>query len=779
MSKQKKPRLSIEGYFYKKRADEDEFAGLNDDVICGIDIETPFKSGNGSASKSSSSVGFHGSYPCTSSKHNSDSSNSIPGSKSNHQTDWQSSVATTNNDDEFAGIDDDDICEIDETPFKKNNTSALVSSSRNSLLSTVMKLSSSNNNVVTNDSNNNDGEGTSGGKDGGEEFSEEQNAVLSLNQLTQEEFDFDAMFESGGDTVSSNDAIIPGEDDDEVHDDDQNVDFQMIDDIDNSKESSSEVTAKELKQQTTLSQFYSKEVIDKKQPIHQPPQPKIADFVERNGRHFMRRDVWQHVAVTATNNNYESCSNLIMTIESFSKERIRGGKRELVAKVVPDQFYLPIEHVPWIGSDLAPIVIEHRRLNGNVGPEFVEYKLRTRCNTATAAASVPRFPLHMLGNHIKDPVSSDLIFGYDDTNSTKGGCFFKFKNDNDSAKRNIAIPTNSRGEFTALEMYSGAGGFSLGLKDAGFCVTHHVDNDTAACSTLQANFPDSRVLQCNVEDFLTGCLHNSKNPISTGRYPPVGSIALIHGSSPCQGFSRANRNGGANDAANNAETHQFMRVVRHLQTPYVTYENVEGIASKKNRVFVQTMIAQFLEMEYQLRLCFVTASDYGDPQDRNRIFILAAKRGLELPCLPQPTHGSTSTLFPKKTVRDVIGFLETVVALEYEGEVQATIDGVTLSLQGHRLRSSSEYNKKDDVQLVADKPAPTVIKRRVIRHYTNNRRPLTRLERSLLQSFPVHYQFYGTDSEIRDQIGNAVPVGLARAIGRSVMDAIQQSKSVE
>ena len=766
---------------------EDEFAGLDDDDIRGVD-DTPFKSSTSNCS-----------YVSSMSTNNINSSKS-GSNKLNHRTDWELSssrektVPPDDAGDEFAGIDDDDIREIDETPFKDTVTSTINSATPRSLLSTVMQLSSSLSSVaratamvtatkqqpkqqlkehsLERDKNNNEErqlryedslmnivtnlESHEDTRDSGDK---EKNVKLSLDQLTQEEVNFDAMFESG-DPV--------GIDDTSRDEADYAQDNSKMSDYDDGGDPS-ELRA--LKQ-PTLSQFYSRE--------DNPPKqiPKIANFAESNGRHFMKGDIWQHKTVssgTTSNHVCNECSNLIVKIESFSTERIRGGKREKVAKV-ENKFYLPIENVPWLGSDLALTVIDDRRSNGRIGPEFVEYKLRTRnriyssLSDTTPSISVPRFPLQMLGKQIKVPVTSDLVFGYDDNGSTKAGCFFKFNHLAFSQKKRIILPKNKKGSFTALELYAGAGGFSLGLKDSGFCVTHHVDNNTAACSTLQANFPDSESLQCSVEDFLIGCL---RNPTSS-RCPKIGSITLLHGSSPCQGFSRANRNGGANDAANNAETYQFMDVVKHFKPPFVTFENVEGISSNKNKIYVQRLIAEFLKMSYQVRLCFVTASDYGDPQDRDRVFILAAKEGLELPCLPQATHGDDPSLLKKKTVADALGFLEDIPPLEYEGEVRGKLNGITLDLQGHILRSSEQKN--DDVQLVARARAPTVIKRRVIRHYKNSKRPLTRLERACLQSFPPTYKFYGTDSEIRDQIGNAVPVCLARAIGKSVMKAIQQSE---
>jgi DNA (cytosine-5)-methyltransferase 1 len=311
---------------------------------------------------------------------------------------------------------------------------------------------------------------------------------------------------------------------------------------------------------------------------------------------------------------------------------------------------------------------------------------------------------------------------------------------------------------------------SQGLKEAGFHGrTDSVDSDTSSCSTLHANFPDSIVHQYTVKDFLIGCKHN---PYSS-RYPRIGTITLLHGSTPCQGVSKANRTGGANDDANNEEMYQFMDVVEHFQPPYVTFENVGGATDKNNRHYIQRMIARFLVMGYQVRLFSLNAVEYGDAQFRVRIFIIAAKEGLELPNVPTPTHGKQRHLLPIKTAGDVLGFLEDINPLEYEGIIRAILpnSGVAVELDGHTLKTA-KFNDSD-IRLTKDNPARTVLKARIVRHYMNMNRPLTRLEQSQLQSFPPTYKFKGTDDEIRDQIGNAVPVNLARAIGKSVMDAIR------
>lgn len=741
--------------------DEDEFAGM-EDIIRTIDL-TPFKSSTSSRISSASSsrpqweLSHANQHPDTSdieSKKDVTVESVHAGmtdSKLHKPSQKQPSVSegktSDDNEDAFASIHDDDIMEY------YNSSPMLNNSTERSLFSNVMQKASSSRvlssaRAVTLDTREERNQKLTGrdmsnygsedrevktvtnidaneDSNSGDESDEEENAMLSLKQLTQEEVDFDAMFESGESNQGDSMAI---------EEDDENDKKRM--------------------QQPTISQYLSKEENPSKTPL-------ITNFVGYcNGRQCLVGDVWQYVTTSATKGNQNHIpNNLIVKIKGKAKDRVRGRNSETVAKV-ENKFYLPIEDVEWLG-DHAQSVLENRRAKGNVVPHLVEFKLRS--------AFDPRIALSTLRNRILTDVTSDLIFGFHDNSSTKAGCFFKYNEVANSAKKQIATPKNPEGKFTALELYAGAGGFSLGLEDAGFCVTHHVDNDTAACATLKTNFPESQVLQCTVEDFLEGC---QRNPTSR-RYPKVGSISLIHGSTPCQGFSLANRNGGANDAANNAETRQFIDVVKYFHPPFVTFENVEGIVKKRNKNYVQKMIAEFLNMEYQVRLCFLTASDYGDPQDRNRIIIFAAKAGLELPHLPQPTHGDGPSLLAKRTVADAIGFLEDVDPLEYEGDVEVMVNGVSLDLQGHILRSSER--NKDDIQLVADAAAPTVIKRRVIRHYGCNKRQLTRLERSLLQSFPCTYDFSGTSSEILDQIGNAVPVCLSRAIGKSVMDAILRS----
>eukprot|EP00536_Pseudo-nitzschia_multiseries_P004352 jgi/Psemu1/285042/fgenesh1_pg.72_\ len=658
-------------------------------------------------------------------------------------------AAPSGTNDEFAAISDEYFLEVDDpTMLRSASTSTSLQSSPASSSSAAQvpvtrehqpSSSLDSDNSATGREESGKISEDSNGDACDHELDEEENLRLTLEQQTQEEVDFDAMFEAGdADDTDELECELPGD-----------CEPQPSNSMDDTR------PPKAMKQ-PTMSHFYSRET----KPAPKAPLPQ--NFVEYNGTHYFRGDFWKLREETKKKKGVER-SNLIVQIEKFTTKRLSESKRLGKVAEVKNKYHMAIKHIPYLTATGAESFVRFRKSKGFVGPEYVEIELQ-KPSLHSSSSSAHCFPLKLFEEHKKDRIESDLIFGFE-----KAGFFFQYKRLSLSSEQ-LPIPKTPEGKFRVLDLYAGAGGFSQGLREAGFDVSYHVDSDTASCSTLQANFPGGRVLQCSVEDFLVGC---RRNPHST-RYPKkTGFFALLHGSSPCQGFSTANRNGGANDDANNYETHHFMEAVKHFQPPYVTFENVEGIGADKHKHYRDRMTEEFLRMDYQIRANYLDSSAYGDPQERTRFIILAAKKGLRLPSLPKPTHGKDPSLLPKRSARDALRFLENVDPLEYEGEVRAQVNGISLSLQGHKLKSSEP--NKDDVFLVADRPARTVIKKRVIRHYRNNKRPLTRLERAQLQSFPPTYEFYGTDSEIRDQIGNAVPINLARTIGNTVLDAIQNN----
>jgi site-specific DNA-cytosine methylase len=236
-------------------------------------------------------------------------------------------------------------------------------------------------------------------------------------------------------------------------------------------------------------------------------------------------------------------------------------------------------------------------------------------------------------------------------------------------------------------------------------------------------------------------------------YPESGQVNHIHASSPCQGFSRANRekDGGKNGEANNKLVYEFVRAVEILRPDTVSFENVEGILDPRHIGYLQDVVAKMLiELEYNVRVSVLNAADYGDAQNRRRVFLFASKADIILPDEPINTHGPGGIVLPLRTVRDCIGKLEQIEPQPGEGRIM--IDGVNYmnhSINGTKIESA------ENQKLEADKPASTLYGNSTYNmvHYLHDR-SLTILELALLQSFPIHHIFSTNRNTARRQIQN-------------------------
>lgn len=188
-----------------------------------------------------------------------------------------------------------------------------------------------------------------------------------------------------------------------------------------------------------------------------------------------------------------------------------------------------------------------------------------------------------------------------------------------------------------------------------------------------------------------------------------------------------------------------------------------GLFSDDYKYYLQGVTASLIGMNYQVRCATLTASHFGDPQNRRRVFLWISRNGCYLPEVPTPTHGKKSDLLPLRSVKDAIGVLE-------DEKAKSSGSGVIMC-QGaaiHNHLCSHVPPTEDDYKLPANKPARTVLcTSRPAVHYKFNRY-LTAREAACLQSFPSSYQFYGTVTQQYRQVGNAVPVMLATAVARNV-----------
>ncbi|KAI2502304.1 C-5 cytosine-specific DNA methylase [Fragilaria crotonensis] len=337
---------------------------------------------------------------------------------------------------------------------------------------------------------------------------------------------------------------------------------------------------------------------------------------------------------------------------------------------------------------------------------------------------------------------------------------------------------------TVLELFAGCGGMTQGLTRAGFHVKYAVDHDHWAAATLRCNHnrEEMMVFEEDVGQFLNKV--QDKDPA----YPTPDDVDHVHASPPCQGFSQANRKGGTNDTMNNELIYKFVEAVRIFKPKTASMENVNGILAdhtekvknsttlqhaypgsyptngkKPKSHYLYRVVADLLEIGYQVRVMILDASQYGDPQKRERVVLFAALECCRLPGVPIPTHspdGSADTL-PTVRVMDALSSLENILPTTGSGWVVLHDGTYTPDHNIENTRVRSEYD-----QLIAEEPARTIRRTNGVKHYTLER-SLTVRERARLQSFPDSYQFCGSLAERNKQIGNAVPVELAYQMAKS------------
>ncbi len=204
----------------------------------------------------------------------------------------------------------------------------------------------------------------------------------------------------------------------------------------------------------------------------------------------------------------------------------------------------------------------------------------------------------------------------------------------------------------AIDLFSGAGGMSLGFEQAGFDVAAAVELDPVHASVHKFNYPNCTVFPKSVVG-LSGSHIRAKAGIGKG------SVAVVIGGAPCQGFSMMGKR--ALDDPRNKLVREFVRLVAELDAEYFVFENVKGLTLGKHRTFLEDIIDAFRAVGYLVKKDWrvINAAWYGVPQHRERLILLGAKQGKELPQYPEQrtqAAGSTGALFPSGPgCRDAIG----------------------------------------------------------------------------------------------------------------------------
>ncbi|MCB1087713.1 MAG: DNA cytosine methyltransferase, partial [Verrucomicrobiae bacterium] len=206
----------------------------------------------------------------------------------------------------------------------------------------------------------------------------------------------------------------------------------------------------------------------------------------------------------------------------------------------------------------------------------------------------------------------------------------------------------------AIDLFSGAGGMSLGFEQAGFDVAAAVEIDPIHACVHKFNFPECTVIPRSVKD-LTG--NRIRELAKIG-----GQVSVVCGGAPCQGFSMIGKR--VLDDPRNSLVRDYVRLVSELDSDYFVFENVKGLTVGEHRRFLEELIDSFDDHGYSVRLPWQVLNSvrYGVPQDRQRLFLLGAKKGLPVPAYPAPlsikpgTHSELGLPFGP-TCADAIGDL--------------------------------------------------------------------------------------------------------------------------
>lgn len=329
-------------------------------------------------------------------------------------------------------------------------------------------------------------------------------------------------------------------------------------------------------------------------------------------------------------------------------------------------------------------------------------------------------------------------------------------------------------EITNIELFAGAGGLALGLEEAGIKGKAFVEFNHPACETLRHNRPDWNVIEDDI--------HN----VDFSQYRDT--IDLVSGGAPCQAFSYAGKKLGFGDTRGTLFA-EFARCVSEVNPKMFLFENVRGLLSHdKGRTF-NTIKHVFEELGYTLQYQVLNACYFGVGQKRQRLILIGIRNDLTSTIsFDYPTPDNHWT-----TLRDVLQDVPPSPFQPYSEKKRKVMElvpagGCWIDLPDDVAREymgKSYYSgggRRGMARRIAwDEPCLTLTtspsQKQTERCHPDETRPFTIREYARIQSFPDSWQFCGTMSDQYKQIGNAVPVELARRIGVQVVSALSQQRS--
>lgn len=368
-------------------------------------------------------------------------------------------------------------------------------------------------------------------------------------------------------------------------------------------------------------------------------------------------------------------------------------------------------------------------------------------------------------------------------------------------------------DYTAIDLFCGAGGLSEGFRQAGFHILAGNDFDEQAGETFAATHREAQFLGGPIQKWTAGDF------LSAARVRP-GELDALVGGPPCQGFSVYNHQRGLHDERSSLYR-EYLRVVEGVRPKWVVLENVTGMTSAGAGEAVSAILSGLRALGYHVDARILKAEEYGVPQERRRLVFIGNRLGQPI-SWPEATHGSGK--LPFTTVRDAIGDLpalrngedrgvlsyETNAQCAYQVSMRAGSRAITnhaatklaainearmrhippggswrdipfdLLPEGMKRAKRSDHTKRYG-RLRWDGLSSTILTKCDVHWgayiHPAQDRGITVREAARFQSFPDWFDFKGSKTEQYVQVGNAVPPLLAAAIGTQVASSLDISST--
>ena len=318
-----------------------------------------------------------------------------------------------------------------------------------------------------------------------------------------------------------------------------------------------------------------------------------------------------------------------------------------------------------------------------------------------------------------------------------------------------------------IEVCSGCGGLSQGLMDSGLVPELLNEIDPICCSTLKANHPDINIIQ---EDMTKIDFSKYKN------------IDLLTGGVPCQSFSQAGKRKGMDDVRGNLIL-VFSNIVQKITPKIFMIENVVGLTTHDKGKTLEYILEKLNEKNmYNIKYKILNANDFGVAQKRKRLFIIGVRKDIKKEFKFPVQHKY------KPVLRDVLEDVPESEGIEYSEEKKKIMElippggcwiNLPEDLQKKYMKKSFESTGgKRGIcrRLSMDEACLTLTtspcQKQTERCHPTETRPFTVREYARIQSFPDDFIFKGSKTQKYKQIGNAVPVKLAKEMGKCIMNVL-------